>query len=162
MHTFGGRCLTSHYKRAFRRRGGGYRQSIEMERSQFLCHEVGRVPQIVKARCCAGWKLGPVFQSRIEEGSLADHLGIRNIRIPVRHTAPSCLGMQMDPGEGKGGREHRRGRFLVWAKSLTIVIQFSIIFAGSPTQQNFAHRRLHFLRNLPKGGYRFRLLHRRF
>src|SRR5205823_10089009 len=96
------------------------RQLVEVKSSELRRDQVGVVTHVSEAGLRRDRELRRVVQPRIEEGSLAMHLEVRDEGVPVRHRAPSGPGVQVDTGQAEGGWDERRGVLAVGAQRLSV------------------------------------------
>src|SRR6185503_1514284 len=83
-----------------------------------------------------------IVQSRIEEGSFAVHLQIRDKRIPVTDRAPSAgPGVQVHPGLAESWRDQGCGGFTVRTKRFAVEVEFGVELARAPAHKDFFHCR---------------------
>src|SRR3954447_6045413 len=107
-----------------------------MERGELRCDEIVVVVLIPYAGFRRGGKLLRLVQPRIVESPLAVHLCVRDIGVPVRHAAPSGIGVQVDAGETKGGGQQSRSAFAVRPKGLTVHIELRVVSPRSPAVED--------------------------
>ena len=73
------------------------RQLINLQRGQLGRDQVGYVARIVHGVALRDWELRSIH-ARIEMCPAAVHLEIRDVRIPIRHAAPTGVSVQVLSG----------------------------------------------------------------
>jgi hypothetical protein len=117
----------------FLRTGSGQRELVIVQWHQLRRHAIGRATDVVETAFHTDRKLARSLDARIEQRSDPLHLRVRDVRVPVRHRAPTGVGVQVNAGKTKRGRQHRGPRLAIGAEPFAILIQLGVVLARPPS-----------------------------
>ena len=115
---------------------------IEVERGKLRGDFIRCVPDVSQAGLGRERELSLVVQAGIEERPFAVHLGVGHVRVPVRHAAPTGVGVKVHTRQTKRRWKNGRCRTPLRPGRLAILVQFSVVLAGPPAFQHFPDRRI--------------------
>src|SRR5512147_2677941 len=110
-----------------------------MERSELCRDHIGRRTNVPVLILKGDRIFYSIIHTRIVEGSLAVHLCVGDICIPVRDRTPSSVGMEIHAGKAEGGGQERGSGFAVRTEGFAVFQYLGIVLARAPACKNLFH-----------------------
>src|SRR5512146_2472757 len=110
-----------------------------MERSELCRDHIGRRANVPVLILKGDRIFYGIIHARIVEGSLAMHLCVGDICVPVCDRAPASVGMEIHAGKAKGGWQERGSGFAVRTEGFAVLQYLGIVLARAPARKNLFH-----------------------